>query len=311
MTGAADAPVTLGVAPTNVLSALRHIPALTAATVRDVRRLGGMTNATWLVELDGRRVVVRLPSEIDDPVIDRDVEVANMRAAAAAGLAPPIVHADPGGLLVTPYVEGDVLDGATSSAGATIARVGRLLARLHRTDGHRFRGRFAAGRVLARYRDRLAANGAGLAADELALVRRAQRASDVLERSARATPCHHDPWPSNLIDTGDRLLLVDWEYSAVGDPLWDLAHFAVEADLGPDDTNRLLRAWVGGPPPPVLRDRLALWRPVTDVVWALWARVQHRGGNTTVDLRAYAARRLRRAARGLDDDLTDRLRRTA
>lgn len=308
---AAQAPTTPGGRPTDVATAVRRIPGLAGADVDDMRRLGGMTNATWLVELNGRRVVVRLPSAVEDPVIDRTVEAANMRAAAAAGLSPPIEHADPGGLLVTPYVDGAVLDTTTVRRGATIERVGRLLARLHGTDTRRFRGRFTAAEVLVRYRDHLAALGEHLTADDLALVRRAVRACDALARMARTAPCHHDPWPSNIIDAGDRLLLVDWEFSAVGDPLWDLAHFAVEADLDPDRTDRLLQAWARGPATSALRDRLALWRPVTDVVWALWARVQHRGGNDSVDLREYAAHRLRRAARGLDDGLVARARRTS
>jgi hypothetical protein len=60
-----------------------------------------------------------------------------------------------------------------------------------------------------------------------------------------------------------------------------------------------LTAWYGGRPPASVRARLALWQPVTDVVWALWGRVQHAGGNDREDLRAYASTRLRRAGHTL------------
>jgi len=41
---------------------------------------------------------------------------------------------------------------------------------------------------------------------------------------------------------------------------------------------------------------------VSDVVWALWARVQHGLGNRRLDLNGYAVQRLERARRGFDDE---------
>jgi thiamine kinase-like enzyme len=287
-----------------VIDALRGIPSLAGADVTAVTRLDGMTNSTYLVRLSDRRVVVRMPSPGDDPVVDRAVELANARTAAADGLGPQIVHADPvRQLLVTRYVAGAPLTWSSVRRGTTIERVARSLAQLHRVDARRFRGRFAVGTVLERYRRRLADVGDRLDADDVALLRRARSVHDVLDRSSATVPCHNDPWPSNIIETGGRLVLVDWEYSGVGDPLWDLAHFSVEAGLDADQTDRLLYAWSGRPATRRLRTRLSLWLPLTDVVWGLWARVQHRGGNVGVDLPAYAARRLRRARRLLDDDL--------
>ena len=36
---------------------------------------------------------------------------------------------------------------------------------------------------------------------------------------------HRDAGPGNLIDTGDRLLLIDWQAPGAGDPVEDLAAF--------------------------------------------------------------------------------------
>lgn len=288
-----------------VIDAVRSVPALAALDVIDVTHLDGMSNTTCLVRVDDRRVVVRIPAGGDDPVVDRVVELANTKAAAAEGLGPNLVYADPARqLLVTQYVDGAPLTRATVRRGTMIEQVARVLARLHALDASRFRGRFVVGTVLERYRRRLARAGDRLNGDDIALLRRAQRVCATLGRTAAVVPCHNDPWHSNIINAGDRLVLVDWEYSGIGDAVWDLAHFAVEADLDPDETERLLYAWSGGPPPPLLRARLALWRPVTDVVWGLWARVQHNGGNDCVDLSAYAGRRLRRARRALVDVVT-------
>ena len=40
------------------------------------------------------------------------------------------------------------------------------------------------------------------------------------------------PVPGNLLDTGERVYVIDWEYSGMNDPVWDLADLSVEAGLG-------------------------------------------------------------------------------
>ena len=34
--------------------------------------------------------------------------------------------------------------------------------------------------------------------------------------------CHCDPLCENFLDTGERMWIVDWEYSGMNDPMWDL-----------------------------------------------------------------------------------------
>src|SRR3546814_1214018 len=41
-------------------------------------------------------------------------------------------------------------------------------------------------------------------------------------------PCHCDPLCENFLDDGRRLWIVDWEYSGMNDPLWDLGDVSVE-----------------------------------------------------------------------------------
>ena len=46
---------------------------------------------------------------------------------------------------------------------------------------------------------------------------------------AALAPCHCDPLCENFLDAGERMWIVDWEYSGMNDPLWDLGDLSVEA----------------------------------------------------------------------------------
>ncbi|MCD8521716.1 MAG: phosphotransferase [Saccharospirillaceae bacterium] len=56
--------------------------------------------------------------------------------------------------------------------------------------------------------------------------------------------CHMDPTAPNWIQTADsKLVLLDWEYAAIGHPLWDLAALLQGVDLSADDEQTLLQAY--------------------------------------------------------------------
>ncbi len=124
---------------------------------------------------------------------------------------------------------------------------------------------------------------------EAEAVRRALEASPM-----PLVPCHNDPWPGNLLDTGGNIYIIDWEYSGMNDPVWDLGDLSVEAGFGPEQDQAMMEAYYGGPAPAALYSRLALYKTMSDLHWSLWALVQHANDNPADDFRTYAAARLER-----------------
>src|SRR6056297_127800 len=89
---------------------LHRVPLWRGARSLECRPLsGGHSNESWLVVADGEAAVLRRDRErVPSPVVDRGRELAVLRSAAAAGLAPEVLFAHPGaGILVTRYLEGD------------------------------------------------------------------------------------------------------------------------------------------------------------------------------------------------------------
>jgi thiamine kinase-like enzyme len=120
-------------------------------------------------------------------------------------------------------------------------------------------------------------------------VRRALDASPV-----PLSPCHNDPWPGNLLDAGGRLYIIDWEFSGMNDPMWDLGDLSVEAGFEPEQDRVMMEAYYGADAPPALYSRLALYKALSDFLWALWGLIQHANDNPRNDFLTYALGRFGR-----------------
>ncbi|MEM7124070.1 MAG: choline kinase family protein [Pseudomonadota bacterium] len=260
---------------------------IAAGGIGEVTRLPGLTNNTWRVTVDGVDYVVRLPGAGTSAHIDRAAEAHNLRVAETIGVAAPVIHIDPStGILVMRFRDDAVVpDDAHMKRPDVIARLGAVLRRLH--EGPAFRGVMNPFDKIDHY-----LVTAGLAPDaELAFGSRwpsMLALAHVAAFDARALrPCHVDPVAANMLDTPDRLILIDWEYAAMSEPLWDLAYVAVEADFDNEQKAGLLAAYGAGD-----ADDLTLWCAIAMAVTAAWCMMQRVLAPGEADFDAYATRRL-------------------
>lgn len=232
--------------------------------------LAGLTNRSFLLGRGAERAVVRLPGPGTERYIDRRAELHNHQIAAQLGIAPPILLADPD-CLVTRYVEGaQGLAAESFRDPAVIDEVGRLLARLHRS-GRAFQGRMELFPKVDQY---LALAGADAPGPLRWLRDRAEPARAALVAHPVAwVPSHIDPSPANFLQGQQGLFLIDWEYSALCEPAWDLAGLTIEARLDEAQRRRLLDAYAP-PDRESLAVRVELFRALLHLVAASWAAAQ-------------------------------------
>ena len=83
----------------------------------------------------------------------------------------------------------------------------------------------------------------------------------------------------------------------MNDPAWDLADLSVEADLDGESERGLLDAYGGDDPQ--LMHRVALLKPVADLLWSTWSLAERAAGSTADDFARESERRLARAERSL------------
>jgi thiamine kinase-like enzyme len=97
------------------------------------------------------------------------------------------------------------------------------------------------------------------------------------------------------VEVGRRIYLIDWEYSGMNDPMWDLGNLSVEAGFDPDQDQKMMEAYCGDAAvPPGLYDRIVLQKAMSDYFWGLWSIVQHANGNPAAEFWSYATDRFER-----------------
>jgi len=272
-----------------------------------VAQLPSLTNRAWHVKARGENLVVRLPGPGTEHHIDRRAEARNLKLAAARGVGAPVRFVDEtSGVLVTDFDR----DATVPTPGdlrrpETIARLGATLRRLH--DGADLAGVMDPFAKIARY---LATAGIAQPDSPAAFgalwPRVAALRSAIAFETRRLKPCHVDPVPQNILDKPAGLVLIDWEYAAMSEPLWDLAYAAVEGEF--ETAHKLLLLDAYGLDAGDLAE-LELWCAATMAVTAAWCVMQEAIGDDSVAFRAYKERRLAGLAATLDaPDLVRRLR---
>jgi thiamine kinase-like enzyme len=256
---------------------------------------GGITNHNAKVELDGEVYVLRVAGKDTDLLgIDRKVERDASMAAAALGVGPDVIEfVEPEGWLVTRFIEGEPVPVERMREPANLRRVASALRAIH--GGPAVSGSFDSFRVVERYLETALRCG-GVEPD------RYSWAHDIAHRieSTRAGNepcfCHNDLLNANFIDDGERIRIVDWEYAGMGDRFFDLANFAINHELGPEERESLLRAYSGEAQLGDTR-ALELMRFMSDFREAMWGVVQTVVSELDFDFAAYAAEHFERLER--------------
>jgi thiamine kinase-like enzyme len=256
---------------------------------------GGITNHNLKVTRAEGVFVLRVAGKDTDLLgIDRSVELAATRAAAAVGVGPEVVDfVEPEGWLVTRFIEGSIPPPERLREPAQLGRVAATLRAFH--HGPPIPGRFDALEVVETYRDTALDRGATLPA-EFADAHDLARRIAALRAGQPLRPCHNDLLNANVIDDGERLRIVDWEYAGMGDPFFDVANFSINHELDADGRAVLLAAYAGDAHPDCLAT-LDLMRFMSDFREAMWGVVQSVVSELDFDFHGYAAEHFARMGR--------------
>lgn len=276
------------------------IPEWAGRAVRAEPVTSGLTNHNWKVLVDDDAYFVRIPGEATELLaVDRGNERYNTRAAATAGAGPTVVHELPDwDVFVLEWVDAQALSIASLAAPGMPSRVAGALRRLH--AGPRFRDDFDMFRLSERYLRLVDERDIPIPAGYRARMDRMPRIEAALAAHPLPTvPCHNDLLAENYLDDGDRLWIVDYEYSGNNDPTFELGNTCQEQGWDADRIAELCAAYFGEATDALLA-RMRLQMIMSDVGWTLWAAIQARISSIDFDFYGWAEERWARAQAAID-----------
>jgi len=233
---------------------------------------GGLTNRNFKVETPSGKYVARISSnESSFLAIDRESEFQNSKIAAQAGIGAPVHDYLPGeGMLVIQYLEGFTYN--SELVAANLDRIASACRTLHGASP--FTREFNMFQVQQEYLTIVLEHGFKIPSDYQSLATEVKHLKRVLAVNAQPlVPCNNDLLPGNFIDDGNKIWLIDYEYSGNNDRCFELGNIWSEAVLDIDALEELVNHYFQKESPEQFA-RAWLFAVMAKYGWTLWASIQ-------------------------------------
>jgi len=208
-------------------SILKTIPLLSNFDSNNIKltRLAGLTNKNYLVTITTspkQKYILRIPRESTNAFVNRKDESHNANIAEELGIAPKSLWRKTPGNSLTEYLENSITPNLNDSK--TLEKITKTLATLHGSKTV-FKGVLDNQKItkyLTQYFKLCSIE------QQQSLKLDYQKALSLLELEPPlckrpAVPSHIDLVLDNILLRGENIWFIDWEYSAMASPFWDIA----------------------------------------------------------------------------------------
>ena len=262
--------------------------------VLSVEQLGGMTNQNYLVKTTNKQYIVKFFGKGTEKLINRQDEKYNLELLKDLDLDVKNYLFDiEAGIKVNEYIESAItLDSTTIKT--KFDKIAPILQTIH-ASGKELRGEFAPFEEIKKYESLIEekipyANYEAVRKEVFSLEKR------LADLGVDRKSCHIDLVPENFIESPQgRLYLIDWEYSSMNDPMWDLAALFLESEFTRQEEEAFLSHYESEQTP-VSREKIAIYKILQDAIWSLWTVYKEEQG---ADFGDYGVSRYQRAVKGL------------
>ena len=262
--------------------------------VLSVEQLGGMTNQNYLAKTTNKQYIVKFFGKGTEKLINRQDEKYNLELLKDLDLDVKNYLFDiEAGIKVNEYIESAITLDSTSIK-TKFDKIAPILQTIH-ASGKELRGEFAPFEEIKKYESLIEEKipYANYEAVREAVFSLEKRLADLgVDRKS----CHIDLVPENFIELPQgRLYLIDWEYSSMNDPMWDLAALFLESEFTRQEEEAFLSRYESEQTP-VSREKIAIYKILQDAIWSLWTVYKEEQG---ADFGDYGVSRYQRAVKGL------------
>lgn len=262
--------------------------------VLSVEQLGGMTNQNYLAKTTNKQYIVKFFGKGTEKLINRQDEKYNLELLKDLGLDVKNYLFDiEAGIKVNEYIESAITLDSTSIK-TKFDKIAPILQTIH-TSAKELRGEFAPFEEIKKYESLIEEQipYANYESVRNAVFSLEKRLADLgVDRKS----CHIDLVPENFIESPQgRLYLIDWEYSSMNDPMWDLAALFLESEFTSQEEETFLSHYESDQTP-VSHEKIAIYKILQDTIWSLWTVYKEEQG---ADFGYYGVNRYQRTVKGL------------
>ena len=253
----------------------------------NIERLGGgITNHSYkITRKDGQEYLARIPGDGTEEMINRINERKSTELGCKLGFDSQLLYFGSDGCKVMEFIHNpQPMNEEVMKRSENLSQAAEIYHKLH-TCGIDTGVRFEVFEMAVLYEKIIMDAGVAFPDDYDGVKQTVMDIKAEVDKAGEVSrvPCHNDSSISNwIMDENGKLHLIDWEYSGMNEPMWDLSCLSIEADYGAAEDDELLNTYYSfeeKSPGVEEKRRFSAAKLYVDYLWTLWglARVPFGG----------------------------------
>ncbi len=295
-----------------ILNMVSKVPYFTEknARVKQIEFLpGGLTNSNYKVTIDDEVFAIRVAGDGTTEYLNRPAEKHNASLMSEMGINAKIYYYDETtGDQICNFIDGKTMHIPDFQDDDILRKAAQIFKDYH-NSGKEFMDHFDPIRITDEYNNLLIEKEHKDFFEGFDKVRsKFDEIKEAFEiNPPKMAPSHNDPLPENYILNGNgKLYLIDWEYSGMSDPCFDLAALIIENNLSPEQEKVFLEEYFGGELSLKQYGQVVINKFLCDALWSIWALLQIATGKPHEEYWPYGLNRFNRCVDLMNQDNFDK-----
>ncbi|WP_288677476.1 choline/ethanolamine kinase family protein [uncultured Aggregatibacter sp.] len=263
----------------------------------DIQNLGGMTNSNYLIStILEEKYVVRIPGEMTHSMISRKNEKLNSLLMSEHRFNVDTTYFNENtGIKITKFLENSIsLNHHNINNKNYLEIIAKKLYKLHNSKLN-FNNEFDTSSTFNNYLKLLKDpnNFYKFNKNIEEICHFFDKVCSYLDKKyERTSPCHNDLVPENILIRKNTPFFIDWEYSGMNHPLFDISAFFLESNLSQENQKFFLQVYDEKIVLHKTQKDILYFQFSQDVLWFLWTIIKQENNEF---FNNYAANRINRA----------------
>lgn len=265
-----------------------------------ITKLGGMTNKNYLVSniKGGGEFVVRIAGSMTYKLINRENECFNSIVTSKKGINVETIFFDKNtGTKVTSFLPNAIsLTHKSIKNKKTIQSIAKKIKELHFSNIV-FNNEFNVFSEFEKYLGLL--KNKDLFFSSTPYIDKLLKTFEYYKtyfniQNKTLSPCHNDLVPENILIENNNIYIIDWEYSGMNDPLFEIASFFLECNLSEFEQDLFLKEYFSDKNKDFsnIKKEIHFYQFTQDILWFVWTLIKEENNENFGD---YGNKRLSRA----------------